>query len=586
MDRNRRSFVLGAMALTLALPARARAAGVVAELTASTTTLRVGEEVELSLEVRREGSGAVPDPELPSGLADGFEVVSQYSSGSGFEIRIGGGRNSRTMHSSMSITAIALKPGTYKLSFDVDDAGDAVRSNIVEIVVEGTPEASLDAARPSTGKPDRARGDVFVWAATDKTQAWIGEQIEYRLDVYERSLLSSVALRTPPNFADFYSYDLPEGDGAVEEVAGVPYRVRPGMRRALFPQKAGTLVIGAPEITIGRRRRDRGAAVSIEVKPLPAAGQPAKFSPNNVGRFTVTAKVDRTKVQAGQPFTWTVEIAGEGNVALVDPGEWPQLQGARRYDPKVDSQMQAVDRVRGRRTYAFLVIPEQGGKLELPPVRLDYFDPLEGRYDVASSEALVVEVEGNAAPSVPEPDAPVVTGEPTTESFAPIIVADALPRETSPTRVLTTARWAWATAAVPSVAIAVWGGTAAWRRWGPDEDARRRSASRRLQRERIDTATAALDSGAGFHAAIAAIAHDLAVSHAGAEATGLPRPELVRLLSRRGVAAADLRTLEHLLERCDAARFAAQLGTVDDRRALLDDAIALTERSSLARGPA
>ena len=121
MDRNRRSFVLGAMALTLALPAHARAAGVVAELTASTTTLRVGEEVELSLEVRREGSGAVPDPELPSGLADGFEVVSQYSSGSGFEIRIGGGRNSRTMHSSMSITAIALKPGTYKLSFDVDD---------------------------------------------------------------------------------------------------------------------------------------------------------------------------------------------------------------------------------------------------------------------------------------------------------------------------------------------------------------------------------------------------------------------------------------------------------------------------------
>jgi hypothetical protein len=58
----------------------------------------------------------------------------------------------------------------------------------------------------------------------------------------------------------------------------------------------------------------------------------------------------------------------------------------------------------------------------------------------------------------------------------------------------------------------------------------------------------------------------------------------MRALARRGVPQDDLRKLEGLLERCDAARFAAQRGTAEERRYLLDDALALAERSALARG--
>ncbi len=586
MRRDRRCFVLGAIAAAVAVPGVARADGLVAQLSVNATELRVGDELELELEVRREGSGSVPDPELPAGLADAFEVTQSFRGGTGFQITLGGGGSSRTMHSSMSITAIALKPGTHALSFTVDDGGKKVVSNVVEIVVTGAEAAAATPARPTTGKPTQPDGDVFVWAATDKTEAWVGEQIEYRLDVYERSLLSTVALRTPPNFADFYTHDLPEGEGTVEEVGGVVYRVRPGMRRALFPQKAGTLVVGAPEITIGRRRRDRGAAVSIVVKPLPAEGQPKGFSPNNVGTFAVKAKLDRTAVKAGQPFTWTIEIAGEGNIALIDPGPWPELRGARRYDPKVDTQVQAVDRVRGRRTYALLVIPERGGTLELPAIELHFFDPSTARYEIARSEPLQVEVEGSVEPPTPTPATSDAAPEPGLESFAPIVEAAGLPREAPPARWMTPGRWGWATGAIPALFVAVWGGTAAWRRFGPDEAARRRATARRIQRERIDAATAAVDTGEGFHAAIASLLLEQAVARAGAEATGLPRPALLRLLAERKVRPEDVRSLEALLERCDAARFAAQRGSADERRATLDDALALVERSSLSRGPA
>jgi len=581
----RRAFLIGAGLLALGIPTRARAAGVTAQLRVSGTELRVGDELVLELEVTREGGGGVPDPELPTGLAQGFEITSRTSSGSGLQFSFGGGRSARTSSSSMSIAAIAIAPGKYEVAFSVDDAGTKVKSNVVEIVVEGAAATSTDGpAIAKTGKPTEARGDVFVWSATDKAKAYVGEQIEYRLDVYERALLSSVSMRTPPSFADFYTYDLPEGESVIEEVAGVAYRVRPGMRRALFPHKAGTLTIGSPEITIGRRRRDRGTALAIEVLPLPAEGQPPAFSPNNVGQFTVSTKADRTAVDVGQPFTWTVEIAGDGNVAIVDPGPWPEVAGVRRYEPKVESQMRSENRVSGKRTYSFLVIPETPGRLTMPAVVLDYFDPAARKYAKARGEAIELEVKGTAieptaAPADPSTD-PDLDAD---DGLAPIIDAPTLPRDPAPTPWLTPTRWGWGMATLPTVAATAWAGAALWRKYGPDDAARRRTEDKRRRRERLDTARDAVETGEGFYAAIATLLHDLAVGRVGSQGVGLPRPQLVRLLESCGTPHAELRKLESMLDRCDAARFAAQRGTIDERRDMLEDALALVERSSLSR---
>lgn len=589
---HRRAFLIGAAALALGLPRTAGAAGVTAEIRVSAKNLKVGDQLEIELAVTRDGGGAVPDPELPVGLADAFEIVSSFATGSGFRMSFGGGVRSRTSHSSMGVSAIALRPGTHKLSFTVEDGATKVTSNVVEVVVEGPSAADATAQAEqapvaTTGKPTEARGDVFVWSATSKARVYVGEQLEYRLDVYERSLLSSVTLRTPPSFADFYTYDLPEGEAVVEEVAGVPYRVRPGMRRALFPQKAGNLVIGSPEITIGRRRQDRGPTVSVEVLPLPAEGQPPGFSPNNVGTFTVTSKVDRTAVEVGQPFTWTVEIEGVGNVALVDPGRWPDIAGVRRYDPKIESQMRAETRVGGRRSYAFLVIPEQPGALEIPPVVLDYFDPEQARYATARAEGVTIEVRGTAIVTAEPASTPGTTDDPAAEAeFAPIVADANLPRDSPPTPWLTPTRWGWAMMTLPTLAATAWAGSALWRRYGPDDEAKRRAAGQRRRRERLDAARDAVETGEGFHGALATLLHDLAVARVGPGGIGLPRPELLRLLESSGVPTAELRRLEGLLDRCDAARFAALLGTVDERRDMLEDALALVERSSLGRdGP-
>ncbi len=580
MATRRRFVALAAAAATLALVRRAHAApGLRAEIAVDRETLRVGDELQMELVVTRTGSGSVPDPTLPVALADAFEVVSQFSSTSA-RTSFGTGGSSRSVSVTVEIGAIALKPGKHELQFTVDDGDTEVKSNTVTVEVEGEAKADEPTAVASTSKPTESPADVFLWATTDKARAYVGEQVTYALDVYERRQLISVTLRTPPSFPDFHTFDLPEGEGSVELVAGVPHRVRPGMRRALFPQKAGTLTIGAAEISIGRRRRDKSPTLAIEVLPLPAEGQPPDFSPTNVGQLALSASVDKTVVEAGQPFTWTVTLSGTGNLALVDPGKWPELRDARRYDPKIETDVRAIDRVGGTKTWSFLVIPEQPGTLVLPEHVLHYFDPQLGRYATAKTDAIEIQVEGTAVV-----DATEAKGESSDdrERFAAIVADREVPRDRVPDRWLTPQRWLVGMLTVPAITGAVTLATAAWTRFGPDEPRRRQSEARRRQRERIELARQAIESGEGFHAQLATLLHDHAVAATDGEGIGLARPELLRSLARRGIASDDVRRMESLLDACDAARFAAQRGTVAERHALFDEALAILRDSTFTR---
>jgi hypothetical protein len=581
MTPRRRFVALAAAAATVALVRRVEAApGLRAELVVDRESVRVGDEIQMELVVTRTGSGSVPDPELPAALADAFEVVSKFSSTSA-RTSFGTGGSSRSVSVTVTIGAVALKPGKHELQFTADDGGTEVKSNQVTVEVQGEALKGDDPApAASTSKPTESPADVFLWATTDKAKAYVGEQITYSLDVYERRQLISVTLRTPPSFPDFHTFDLPEGESSVEIVQGMAHRVRPGMRRALFAQKAGTLTIGAAEISIGRRRRDKSPTLAIEVLPLPAEGQPKDFSPTNVGQLEISATVDKTTAEVGQPFTWTVTLSGTGNLALVDPGKWPELRGARRYDPKIETDVRAIDRIGGTKTWSFLVIPEQPGTLVVPEHVLHYFDPELGRYTTTKTAPIEIQVEGTAIVDATEAKG---EGADERERFAPVVADPHVPRDSVRDRWLTPQRWLVGMLAIPTITGAVGLATAAWAKLGPDELRRRQSADRRRQRERVETAKQAIESGEGFHAHLAALLHDQAVAVTDGEGVGLARPELLRLLARRGVASDDVHRLESLLEACDAARFAAQRGTVPERHALFDEALALLRESTLAR---
>lgn len=560
-----------------AWPRSAHAATLSAEARLDTDRARVGEPVELTLVVRREGGGSAPKPSLPADIEENFEILST-TGGTSFQQSIGSGGIVAIATREVVIVLAPKKAGTFPLSFEVEDGADSADSN--EVVLEVVEAGSRLPGDPAVGtEPTEPRGDLFVWASLDKTQAYVGEQITYLLDMYLRRQVLDVDLRKPPVFGDFFSEPLADGQVRRARVGDVPYQVQPLLRRALFAQHAGTLEIGAAEITVGfRRKRLPSQTLMVDVLPLPAEGQPANFSPNNVGAYSISASVDRSELSPGDPFTLTVTIEGTGNVKLIDPGTWPRVDGARRYDPDEDTKLSVGRELGGTRTWTFLMIPERAGTITIPEHVFDFFDPKTETYQQAKTAPLSVVVSGAVETPPAEVSEEREDGDDAAE-IAPVIPGESLPRHLPRQRWLTEDRWLAGMVSVPIAAALGLGAGTLWRRYGPDEAARARARDRHRRKRRLEAAEAAVASGDGFHAEVAGLLQELAVRRAGPEGVGLPRPELLRHLGRRGVDAAELRRLRDLLDRCDAARFAAQRGTDGERRELLDEVVGLMRGS-------
>ena len=95
-------------------------------------------------------------------------------------------------------------------------------------------------------------------------------------------------------------------------------------RYALTPQKAGTFTLTsptahlesiAPEYQERYNRNKYLVKTDIQAKPLTLNISPLPQGLKVTGDYTLTTKVDKQKVKAGEPVHFTVQLKGEGNIA-------------------------------------------------------------------------------------------------------------------------------------------------------------------------------------------------------------------------------------------------------------------------------
>lgn len=603
MLHRRREFLrtavpgLAALAL-LATPTLVHAVTVEVTAVLGRTKIALGETVYLQVEVTTDGrSGAIAPPRFPK-LAN-VEVTERGSS-TGMSVEMGPGG---TVQRSTKTFTYVLSPraaGEHVIDVEVDVLGQTFKPAVApKLIVTGEGyEPEPEPAEPGD-RPPGPDSDVIVWPVVDKTKVYVGEQIVYELQIWDRSN-GNLTVTSQPTFKDFWSENLDDPrqrrrqEFTRDEIDGVPYRVHSALRRALFAQKAGTLTIGGPEIEAqefsgpffggsGPPRSFLGRNLAIEVEALPAKGQPPSFRANNVGQFRVTSEVDRTNVRQGEAVRLSVRIGGTGNIALVELPALPQIDGLRSYEPKPETPQltQGKDKLQGSRVYTVLIVVEQAGRIEIPAIELPYFDPDANAYKTAKSKPIVLEVEADPnakldADSTNENADEDDDGE--DELLAPPIADQTLTRTTVREPWLTPERWWAGSLAAPAVLGLAWIGRSLRARYGPDDDARARTREAARRRELLNQANAALEPGDGFYPTLGTLLHTAAVARAGAAGVGLTRERLMKLLVDRGVPSEEVEQLTELLEACDAARFGAGGGDVAQRRAHLEQARALLGR--------
>ena len=419
-----------------------------------------------------------------------------------------------------------------------------------------------------TGNPKDA---AQVRHAVNHTTAYVGQQITYTFSFYQGAQLYGQVEYNPAETPGFVAEALPNPPQGQETLNGRMYQVQK-RQKALFATVPGRHIIGQASASVATDpvsgpQNLIAKPITINVLPLPTAGQPAGFT-GAVGSFRISVGLDRQAVRAGETVTCTVTVRGTGNLRTLGEPNLVLPDSVRLY--KAGDARRSISAggggggpsvMGGAATFQFLLLPKQPGTLTIPGIAYPYFDPDARAYRVATSQPVQLTV------------TPGTGGL----SSQPLPTNGLRPNKTALGRAiqqpLATCPWFWLLMAVPLLAV-VWTG---WQRLqamrlvaAPAQV--RSGGALALVRRRIDLACKSLTGNQpdACYAELNAALADYIADRTGAPPSGLTADTAYDLLRRSGAEETTAAQARDLLNRTAAGRFAPGGGDAGNALALAE----------------
>ncbi len=465
-------------------------------------------------------------------------------------------------------------------AFEVAVAGRRVR----------VPPATLVVAQPDPGaapyQPVRAELDL------PKRDFFVGETIGARLLVLETpdespQFVSHVAKTTGaavirPSLRtsrEQFTVGGQQHDGLV-----MPLKVTPILEGEL--ELGLQVIVRVQKFDLPGQRAFGGGQSTVDTKParirvlaLPRAGRPQGFT-GAIGKFTIAQPVlSATEIEAGEPVTLTIAMAGEGNLEGVAAPELGSSGGWQIYKPTSEFQPDSEDHnsTRGSKVFTYTLVPSRAGLKSTPAMPFCYFDPERRAYVDITVPPLPVTVKASANAPAPADPEPAKTEAPRAEETPRVVEPAMAGLAEKP------GRWAhspapplrewWllaVEAAPPVLLLLLW----AWRRrrdWlaaNPQVIRRRRAhAAARRALARARAAARKGDRGEFLRAGAGAL-REAASPLDTARAESLTREEVLRLLHDDADASAVARKV---FDSADAASYAAATSATIEPRKLMPE---------------
>ena len=266
-----------------------------------------------------------------------------------------------------------------------------------------------DAGTPISGN------DLFIKVNANKRRVHEQEPILLTYKVYTRVDLTQLEGEMP-DLTGFHTQEIPlpqQKSFHIERVDGRPYKCVTWSQYVMYPQMTGKLEI--PSITfngtviqqnrnvdpfeaflnggsgyIEIKRAIKAPGMTIQVDPLPK--RPANFS-GGVGKFNITAQLNKSEVKANEPITLRVIIGGTGNLKLVKQPQVKFPKDFDTYDAKItDKTKLTTNGVEGNMIYDFIAVPRNQGSYVIPPIEFVYYDIEANAYKTIKTQQFKLEI--------------------------------------------------------------------------------------------------------------------------------------------------------------------------------------------------
>lgn len=300
--------------------------------------------------------------------------------------------NGEASHStSWRVSLFAREPGQYIIpSFQVGQAS----SQPIELEV-------LAATAAGDGKPE-----VFLTASLEQNRLHVQQTGYYTVTIHYRGDLQRGSLTEPAMEAATVLQIGRDEEGSVL-VDGVRYRTI-SRRFAITPQRSGQFSISAPEFTgelldrdssrsnfFARTRTVIQHAEAIEVDVLSI---PADFPGNWLVAGLITLHEewsgDLTELRQGEPITRTITLSGVDVAANQLPDiDFTAPAGFRLYPQQPERQgAQRNGRLVAQKTFTLAMIPTEAGEVQLPELRLPWWNSQRQMLDYATLPARTIQI--------------------------------------------------------------------------------------------------------------------------------------------------------------------------------------------------
>ena len=362
------------------------------------------------------------------GVQDGLEVIAGPYTSSQSSYQMINGHTSSSSSVTITYTLYAAKNGSFTIGAShAVVGGKRLSSRPVKIQVSGHAQRTNGApnmhGQNSYDQPHmRSAGsaisgsDLFIKVSANKKRVHEQEPILLTYKVYTQVELTQLEGKMP-DLKGFHTQEVPlpqQKTFHTETVNGRPYKCVTWSQYVMYPQMTGRLEI--PSITfkgiVVQQNRNvdpmeaffnggsgyvevkkdiKAPGITLQVDPLPQ--RPANFS-GGVGKFNISASLDKKDVKAGEPITLRVVVGGIGNLKLLKQPVVNFPKDFDKYDAKVtDKTRLTANGVEGNMVYDFLAVPRNQGSYTIPSVELTYYDTSKNAYKTIKTQPFKVEVE-------------------------------------------------------------------------------------------------------------------------------------------------------------------------------------------------
>lgn len=294
-------------------------------------------------------------------------------------------------HQTWSLELVANKPGSYTIgSATVMADGRAISTKPLTLNVLSLAASSKGNVAVPPGSDDQ----VFLAAAFEPKEAYLGQQVTWRVRLYTQLSVNGYDIISIPEFEGFFTKEKIRFDKRVEyqSIQGKKYAVRTLYEEALFPLETGELSVGIARLSVGIEQpgtqgflfgpkpvRLQTQPTTLLVKPLPTP-PPLSFT-GGVGRYEWSVSADTTALSTDDALTLVLEIKGNGDTRRFASPKIEVPSNAEIFEPRIleEEEYESETEILHRKKIEYVVLPKDTGLLEINPI-LAYFDPDSNRF--------------------------------------------------------------------------------------------------------------------------------------------------------------------------------------------------------------